>query len=337
MGVSCPTATACMAVGQYIADVGTSGPLPVPLGESWDGTSWKQQTVPVVDDWCEGCVGLVSSLSGASCLTATSCIGVGASNSLLNGPVAEAWNGSTWSTLISVNAYNIFGALSDISCPGPMCMAVGYQYASLPGDEMPLAEMWDGTGWSNQALPAPAGATTSALSSVSCPTTADCIAVGNQNPSGPLAENWNGSTWTIESIPGNVALTGLSCPTTGLCWAVGGNGSIVAEQWNVSAWTLHSLPTPTSATSTSLNGISCPSPSDCVAVGSFTNPQGKAMTLSEQWNGTNWSILPTPNPSDSIASYLSSVSCPTAQTCTAVGYYENTSNSDLTLAESFSR
>ena len=93
---------------------------------------------------------------------------------------------------------------------------------------------------------------------------------------------------------------------------------------------------PTPATSTSLNGISRPSPSDCVAAGGFTNGPGKAVTLAEQWNGTNWSILPTPNPSNSIASYLSGVSCPTAQTCTAVGYYENTSNSELTLAQRIS-
>jgi hypothetical protein len=59
------------------------------------------------------------------------------------------------------------------------------------------------------------------------------------------------------------------------------------------------------------------------------------MTLVEQWNGTSWSILPTPNPSDAIASYLFGVSCPTVHTCTAVGYYENTSSVDLTLAERF--
>jgi hypothetical protein len=60
------------------------------------------------------------------------------------------------------------------------------------------------------------------------------------------------------------------------------------------------------------------------------------MTLAEQWNGTSWSMLATPNPPGSIASYLSGVSCPTSQTCTAVGYYENTSNTDATLAERFS-
>jgi hypothetical protein len=70
-------------------------------------------------------------------------------------------------------------------------------------------------------------------------------------------------------------------------------------------------------------------------VGSYTNSLGRAMTLAALWNGISWSIVPTPNPSGATASYLSSVSCPTAQTCTAVGYYK-TSNLVLTLAEIYS-
>jgi hypothetical protein len=45
-----------------------------------------------------------------------------------------------------------------------------------------------------------------------------------------------------------------------------------------------------------------------VAVGSYTDSQGPVMTLAEQWNRPNWSILATPNPPGSIASYLSGVS-----------------------------
>jgi hypothetical protein len=342
MGVSCPTATNCTAVGQYTADVGTSGPTQAPLGENWDGTSWKQQTVPNVDDWCESCFGLVSSLSSVSCTTANNCMAVGPSNSVANGPAAEEWNGTTWTVLTSINWDNLFGAPSGVSCLGPMCMAVGYGYQSLPGDEIPTAEMWDGSSWSGWAPilgggpPAPAGASASALSSVSCPTTTDCTAVGNQTPSGPLAENWNGSTWTVQTTPGTASLTGVSCPTTDLCWAVGGTGSMVAEEWNGSAWTLQPLPAPTGATSTSLTGISCSSASDCVAVGYDKTSTGTTMTLAEHWDGTNWTIEPTPNPTNSTGSYLSAVSCTSATTCTAVGHYRNASNASFTLAEGYS-
>jgi hypothetical protein len=135
-------------------------------------------------------------------------------------------------------------------------------------------------------LPVTAAASTSALLSVSSPTTTNCIAVGYEGVSDPLAASWNGVSWTIQTIPGTAALTGVSCPTTDLCWAVGGNGSRVAEEWNGSAWTLQSRPTPTGVRSTSLTGISCPSASNCVAVGDYTNSQGSVMTLAEQWNGT---------------------------------------------------
>ncbi len=334
-GVSCPIATSCIAVGQYTTDVGTSVGTQVPLGEGWDGTSWTQQT-PTVDN---------NVFSGVSCSTASSCMAVGPAIPIRDGPVTEAWNGTSWSTPPSPPYVGLGndGVLSGVSCTGVICMAVGhaYNYNQGPADDAPLGDLWNGglwngSGWTLQTIPVPAGANTSALSSVSCPTTTDCFAVGYEGLSDPLAENWNGTAWTVQTTPGTGALTGVSCPTTDLCWAVGGTGSMVAEEWINSAWTLQSLPAPTGATSTSLTGVSCPSASDCVAVGSYTNSQSRAMTLAAQWNGTSWSILPTPNPSDSTASYLSGVSCPSAQTCNAVGYYENTSNVNLTLAEAYS-
>jgi hypothetical protein len=242
-------------------------------------------------------------------------------------PFTETWNGAIWS-LPPSPAFGS-GVLAGVSCPAVICMAVGHD-----GDT-PIGDLWTGSGWTLQTIPVPAGANTSALSSVSCPTTTDCTAVG-EDVSDPLAENWNGTDWTVQTTPGTGALTGVSCPTSALCWAVGGVGSMVAEEWNGSAWTVQSLPAPTGATSTSVTGVSCPSASDCVAVGSYADSQGGAMTLAEQWTGTSWSILPTPNPSDASASYLTSVSCASVQTCTAVGYYENTSNLDLTLAETYS-
>jgi hypothetical protein len=41
------------------------------------------------------------------------------------------------------------------------------------------------------------------------------------------------------------------------------------------------------------------------------------MTLAERWNGTNWSIQETPNPTTN--SKLDGVSCTSAKACTAVG------------------
>jgi hypothetical protein len=53
--------------------------------------------------------------------------------------------------------------------------------------------------------------------------------------------------------------------------------------------------------------------------GEFFVSSGAQLTLAERWNGSNWTIQPTPNPPGSPASSLSAVACPAANTCTAVG------------------
>ena len=69
-------------------------------------------------------------------------------------------------------------------------------YGNVPGTGT-LAEHWDGTSWSLQATPDPAGAGVSVLEGVSCPAAGFCAAVGRyQNAAGKhvtLAETWNGT------------------------------------------------------------------------------------------------------------------------------------------------
>jgi len=102
----------------------------------------------------------------------------------------------------------------------------------------------------------------------------------------------------------------------------------------VPAWTTtQAPPMPAGATSSVLSGVSCPSASGCIAVGSYVNSAGSRMTLAEAWNGTNWSIQTTLNPTAN--SVLSSVSCTAANACTAVGASVNSSGAEATLAESW--
>ncbi len=51
----------------------------------------------------------------------------------------------------------------------------------------------------------------------------------------------------------------------------------------------------------------------CTSVGRFAD-----LTLAERWDGTHWTIQPTPDPS-TTESILYSVSCPSASACVAVG------------------
>jgi len=61
-----------------------------------------------------------------------------------------------------------------------------------------------------------------------------------------------------------------------------------------------------------------------------------ADTLAEVWDGTAWSIDPTPPSPPSIGGiggHLNGVWCTSAASCTAVGVYYNSAGNPLTLAE----
>jgi hypothetical protein len=90
----------------------------------------------------------------------------------------------------------------------------------------------------------------------------------------------------------------------------------LAERWNGSRW--HIIPAPSPTHASVFSGVSCPSPTVCVAVGSSANG---ARTLAERWNGVRWTVQRTPNIGHIGYSALTAVSCATAANCMAVGTY----------------
>ena len=77
-----------------------------------------------------------------------------------------------------------------------------------------------------------------------------------------------------------------------------------------------------------LDGVSCFSASNCVAVGQRTPAQGLGGTLAERWNGTTWSAVHTPNPGGSAGTRLTGVACPGPATCLAVGWFTDGASGD---------
>jgi len=55
--------------------------------------------------------------------------------------------------------------------------------------------------------------------------------------------------------------------------------------------------------------------------------------LIESWNGTAWSVVPSPSPP--ADDFLNGVSCVSAISCTAVGFYFGPEGSTQTLIESW--
>jgi len=135
----------------------------------------------------------------------------------------------------------------------------------------------------------------------------------------------------------DTSLAGVSCTSASACTAVGNfsNGATLvtlAERWNGTKWSIQHTPNPpTSGSNILLQGVSCTSASACTAVGGSSTMTPGA-TLAERWNGTTWSIQPTPNPTGAQGSGLGGVSCASATTCTAVGGSGN-GTTGVTLAE----
>ncbi len=86
-------------------------------------------------------------------------------------------------------------------------------------------------------------------------------------------------------------------------------------------WVQAATPSPgASNASDFLTGVACVSTADCWAVGVSEpgSPDGQTMTL--QWDGAQWSEVPSPNPAGSSAmNALRAVACASASECWAVG------------------
>jgi len=217
-----------------------------------------------------------------------------------------------------------------VSCTSAsVCTAVGVKF--VDGRKVALAERWNGTNWSIQRTPTPAGATFSELIHVSCTSRSFCIAVGSftsspEHPYQTFVERWNGSEWSIQQIPQGFIGSGVSCTSNTACSAVGGGpytdgliqfftGGLAAERWDGSRWSIQQTP---GLGPSGLSDVSCASQTACVAVGYGVGEQGPYATLAERWNGITWAIQRTPTPG-SLEDWLWGVSCPTPTACTAVG------------------
>jgi hypothetical protein len=71
-----------------------------------------------------------------------------------------------------------------------------------------------------------------------------------------------------------------------------------------------------------LFGVACPSASDCWAAGYYYNGS-RSQTLIEHWDGSSWSIVPSPNSSTSESNFLLGITCASATDCWAVGHHDS--------------
>jgi hypothetical protein len=235
-----------------------------------------------------------------------------------------------WSIVHSPNRSPGNNELLGVSCVSAWaCTAVGDFTISPAGTTTTLIESWNGTRWKLVPSPNPVGPDNE-LHGVSCVSASACTAVGlsvgSNGATSTLIESWNGTKWSIVPSPnlnGFGALYGVSCVSATACTAVGGGASssdffvTLIESWNGSAWSIVPSPSPGTITNEFL-GVSCVSASACTAVGDYGYRSGPVRTLIESWNGTTWSVAPSPNRAE-VNSFLFGVSCVSPTACTAVG------------------
>ena len=234
-GVSCVSATFCMAAGSYSSNGGPGRTLT----EKWDGTMWSLASSPNAST--HG-----SFLLGVSCISAAFCMAAGAYNSRHGQPLTEKWDGTRWSLVSSPNPGGIQNSfLGGVSCTSPVfCMAGG----ATP--DRAVTETWNGTGWIQ--LNSASSTTLPALLGVSCASPKFCMAAGYQFRGAhdqTVTETWNGASWSLLSTPSTSSsqhntLYAASCASATFCMAVGAyspNGTSVhtlTASWNGTRWKL---------------------------------------------------------------------------------------------------
>ncbi|HSH39479.1 MAG TPA: hypothetical protein VK993_11905, partial [Chthoniobacterales bacterium] len=285
-----------------------------------------------------------------TCTSPTQCFAVGDYWQYPNGfptpqTLIQQWNGTSWSIVPSPNSSSTqTNGLSGVACTSSSdCWAVGsFAYINYDDPVFPrgyaqtLIQHWDGTAWRIVPSPNTSAKESNGLSDVTCTSASDCWAVGASTyydnaiifptfRAQAVIQRWDGRSWKMFPAPAGASLSAVTCVSGNDCWAVG-NGLIV--HWDGASW--KGVPEPGGRESPNhLNDVTCTSSTDCWAVGARETEAEKAETVIEHWDGSSWSIVPSPNPR-AYTSILNAVACSSPSQCWAVGtYYDGEANRTL--------
>jgi hypothetical protein len=236
--------------------------------------------------------------------------------------------------------------------------AVGYMNDNNLNESRTLTMHWDGIAWSVVKSPNPGSIpscsnsnTGNFINSVAMVASDDVWAVGFSftcsGPLKPMALHWDGVQWNVVPTPklisvDNAALNGVLAFASNNVYAVGyhpaSNGAVktLIEHWDGTSWKLVTSPN-SNQTGNFLWGLSATSPTDIWAVGDRVAPNTPVETLVLHFDGSKWTVVPSPNPiltGDLSANVLSSVQAVSSTDVTAVGFIRDSATQrTLTLIE----
>lgn len=291
--LSCPTATVCVAAGNYPELRGGDGPLI----ERYSAGTWHAAALPLPS----GLTDPYPNLTGVSCGSTGSCVAIGLAVTSSGDPdgFLETYAGGRWTASYPPvpSGSGIAGvSLDAVSCPAAgACTVVGHAAASV-GGAVGLVETLGPAGWRAAETPLPSDAGPDpqvAFTAIDCTAATDCVAVGTYRDASFEADGLllteSAGSWTAEEAPlpsdhrpnlPETQLDALDCLSPDVCVVVGTYTAGAAatdlqglfETQSGSIWVPveASLPAGVSAPQlVSLGGVACPSGAWCVAVGTF--------------------------------------------------------------------
>ena len=291
------------------------------LIEHWNGTSWQV----VASNAKKG-----TTLNALTVISANDIWAVGRGSGNTNGiGVAIHWNGTQWSVVHTPNpgtGSGLFG-VSAVSSNNVWATGLVDQTGSGAFYDT-LVEHWNGKNW--QIVRSPSSSTEADnLQSVSVVSAKDIWAVGTINVGGSLGyqpeiEHWNGIKWS-NVVPPNSgkdsALNSVVALSSTNVWIVGSaNNQTLVEHFDGSNLTMVSSPN-VGTGNNYLFSVTAISANNIWAVGYYVNSSNIDQTLIEQWNGTSWNVVQSPNvgTGNSLLNGVSAV--PTTSQVWAVGVY----------------
>jgi hypothetical protein len=302
---------------------------PTPTHTPYCGSGWRISPSPSVGEFD-------SLLQDVTALSANDIWAVGfyADPAAQDRTLTMHWDGVQWSIVPSPNVGAGANRLLGVAAISPNDVwAVGYYSADYYMSRT-LVLHWNGAQWS--IMPTPDQGVNSNLWQVAAVSANDVWAVGT------TILHWDGTQWSVvpDSDPASSQLFGITAIAANDIWAVGyyvdsvGHTNTLTEHWNGSQWTV--VPSPNVPSSNGyLTAAANISASDIWAVGYYQGGGSPGWTaLAMHWNGSQWTITPTPGVPGSTSTYLMGVSAHPAGDVMAVGYYytNSTPSGSRTLA-----
>ncbi len=305
-GMSCPSASLCVAVGGNNTVATSTNPTGALA--SWDVAYVGAGVVPTPPNGSFA----GRQIRGVSCPSASLCIAV-TYEGLIYSSTNPTGGAGAWNT-VDLDGRGPNTHMYGISCPTASFCAASAGRGKVVTSTNPTGEASD---WTVTQLDHSVE-----LRGVSCSSAAQCVAVGDDgdpltydseivSSTNPLAGVWQ----SVQLSSGHGSLYGVSCPSAALCVTgdllgnalVSTNPTGGAPAWN----------TTDGGGSVQITAASCVSPVRCVLVDNnsdvltSTNPTGGPGA----WTFTN--VLPYPGVDQTAANAMFGVSCPSTSLCAA--------------------